>query len=201
MNLHPSNPSSRLCLLTALVLAWLPVVGPAAPAPKDRGNPEAEWLTRHKGAKKTTAVTIRVEPGTNVARVSGGLRLPVTITNGSARDINLTLPHEWHGGEWPTTDLYASVTPARTAKSNPFHEVFRLGERPGESSSKVTVPPGKSVKVELRLDWPGTGSVPAVPLMDPASSGSYRVRLLLVVEGDGKRYAVSGPMRVELPAK
>jgi hypothetical protein len=69
------------------------------------------------------------------------------------------------------------------------------------SGRKVTVPPGKSVKVELRLDWPGTGSVPAVRLMDPAASCRYQVRLLLVVEGDGKRYAASGPMRVELPAK
>ena len=43
------------------------------------------------------------------------------------------------------------------------------------------------------------GSVPAAPLMP--SAGTYRVRLLLVFEADGRsQYVINSPVTVELPA-
>jgi uncharacterized protein (TIGR03067 family) len=172
-----------------------------SPEPPDLGNLEVQWLDRPKSLKKTRVVTIRVDAGARVSRTEGSLMLPVTITNHSPAAIRTTLTHEWHGGEWPPTDLYASVTPTRAARAEPFRPVYLLGERPGKSVSLVTVPAGKSVKAKLRMDWRGTGSVHTTPFIDPSRPGTYEVRLLVVVEADGKRYAVSGPFRVELPAR
>ncbi len=198
-------PSSLLslpgrCLLAAVVLSW-PAGGTGAPAPPDRGNPEAGWLAEHKGMKKTMAVTLRMEAGAKVRRTARGLWLPVTIANNTSGEVTTTLAHEWHGGEWPSTDLYAAVTPAGAGKLRPFHPVYLFGEPIGKASGKVKVPAGQSVKVLLRLDWPGTGSVPAQPLLEPSAHGTYEVRLLLVVDAGGKRYAVGGPARVELARK
>jgi hypothetical protein len=159
------------------------------------------WLASHRGLKKAPPGAVRLEAGREVVNTARGLVLPVTITNRSPAAITTTLTHEWHGGLWPSTDLYASVAPAGAPKLRPFHAAYLIGERPGGSRRKVTVPAGQSVTVEVRMDWPGTGSCPAEPLMSPSAQGAYEVRLLLVFEGGRRRYAVGGPARVRLKAR
>jgi RNA polymerase sigma factor (sigma-70 family) len=177
------------------VAAVLAAAGPADPA----GTLWSDyWRRQHKGARPSM-LRVELTPGASVKRTKDGLLLPVTITNRSGQDVVTTLAHEWHGGEWPSTDLYASVTPAKAAAPVPFHPVYLAGER-SESPGRTTLPPGKSLDVELRLDWPGTGSVQAAPLLRATEPGTYRVRLLLVFEAKGVRQFVAGPAEdVELP--
>jgi RNA polymerase sigma factor (sigma-70 family) len=161
--------------------------------------PKVAWYGHSKDLKVST-LSIALDPAAKVVRTKTGLMLPVTITNQSSEAITVRLAHEWHGGEWPTTDLYASVTPDRAAKARSFVSVYLMGENEGKATEKTVLPAGKSLTVELRLDWPGTGSVPTTPLMEPAAQGVYEVRLLLVFEANGMAQYVAGPARqVELP--
>jgi RNA polymerase sigma factor (sigma-70 family) len=148
-----------------------------------------------------TKLDVEVTPAAKVQRTKLGLALTVTITNRSKETVTAKLRHEWYGGEWPTTDTYASVTPEGTAnKVKPFHEAYLFGHREEKTVDTITVAPGKSADFELRMDWPGTGSQQAVPLMDPGAGGKYVVRLLTVFEAAGTRqYAVSKPTNVEVP--
>jgi RNA polymerase sigma factor (sigma-70 family) len=133
--------------------------------------------------------------GRRTNQTKPGLVLALTITNTSARKIVAKLAHEWHGGEWPTTALYASVTPAGDRQVKPFAPVYLAGEDQ-RAARRVSLAAGKSLDVSLRVDWPGTGSVPARPLI--GKPGSYTVRFALVFEADGKRqYACTPPVTVE----
>jgi RNA polymerase sigma factor (sigma-70 family) len=169
----------------------------------DRGKkpaePKVEWNSSHK-PPPPSALKVELTPAATVRRTSDGLLLPVTITNHSAQDITTSLAHEWHGGEWPPTDLYAAVVPRRAAKERPLLPAYLSGERPGEKARSITIAPGWSVEVAVRMDWPGTGSQPAEPLMAPARAGTYDVRFLLVFVAEGKRqYATGAARAVELP--
>jgi hypothetical protein len=67
---------------------------------------------------------------------------------------------------------------AKQAKS--LEPVYLKGEDPG--GTKLTrIAPGKSITVELRMDWPGTGSVPTAPLLSSSLSEAH-VRVLLVFD-------------------
>ncbi len=148
-----------------------------------------------------TKLDVEVIPAAKVQRTKLGLALTVTITNHSKETVTARLRHEWPGGQWPATDSYASVTPQGTAnKVKPFHEAYLFGHREEKTGETITVAPGKSAEFELRMDWPGTGSQQAVPLMDPAAGGKYAVRVLTIFEAAGARqYAVSKPVTVEVP--
>jgi hypothetical protein len=158
------------------------------------------WRRQHKGVTPS-ALRVDLVPAAQVTRTKNGLVLPVTITNRSSQDVVTRPAHEWHGGEWPPTDLYASVTPARAKEPTPFAPAFLAGED-DKATPGTTIAAGKSVTVELRMDWPGTGSQPAVPFMARSASGSYKVRVLLVFEVQQGRQFVAGPEKdVELPAE
>jgi hypothetical protein len=127
------------------------------------------------------------------------LTLSVKIANESADEIMATLAHEWHGGEWPPTCLYASVTPADEKKVQPFVPAYRLGEDPA-AAREFAVAADKDISLDVRMDWPGTGSQPGTPLMK--SGRKYKVRLLLVFKADGlEQYAASSPTEVEAPSE
>ena len=73
--------------------------------------------------------------------------------------------------------------------------MYLAGEDPSAPRS-VSLAAGKSTEVELRMDWPGTGSVKGDPLI--TTPGKYVVRFALVFEADGKRqYALSVPTVIE----
>ena len=59
---------------------------------------------------------------------------------------------------------------------------------------------GKAIDLKLRMDWPGTGSVIAAPLIE--APGKYTVRFILVFEVSGKQqYVISTAKVVEFLAK
>lgn len=155
------------------------------------------WRKQHKGPL-TSRRRIEILPDAKARRTKNGLTLSVKIVNHSAQEIATHLTHEWHGGEWPSTDLYASATHVQAKQAKPLVPVFLKGEQQGEA--KLTrIAPGKSVVVELRMDWPGTGSQPAAPLLPPSASES-NVRVLMVFDagGNAREYAASAVRYVRI---
>jgi hypothetical protein len=80
----------------------------------------------------------------------------------------------------------------------PFEPVYLAGENQ-EAPQSVSLAAGKSKEVNLRMDWPGTGCVIAVPLIK--TPGKYVVRLVLVFEAAGKQQYVASPPKVVELAK
>lgn len=157
----------------------------------------AYWRKQHKGPLVSRR-RIEILPDAKVSRTKGGLTLSVKIVNHSTREITTRLAHEWHGGEWPSTDLYASATHVQAKQAKPLVPVFLKGEQQREA--KLTrIAPGKSIMVELRMDWPGTGSQPAAPLVAPSESES-NVRVLMVFDtgGNAREYAASAVRYVRI---
>src|SRR5262245_31251944 len=76
----------------------------------------------------SSAQQLELSPAASVTRTKHGLVLRLTITNASADEIKTTLAHEWHGGEWPLTALYASATPEKDKASKPLTPVYLAGE-------------------------------------------------------------------------
>ena len=76
-------------------------------------------------------------------------------------------------------------------QAKPLVPVFLKGSQQREAEL-TRIAPGKSIMVELRMDWPGTGSQPAAPLLSPSESES-NVRVLMVFDsgGNAHEYAAS----------
>jgi hypothetical protein len=143
-----------------------------------------------------TEERVELSAAARVVRTKQGLALRVKIANASAREIDTKLAHEWHGGEWPPTALYTSVTAASSRKSEPFVPIYLIGEDQ-QAARSVTIAPGKTKEVELRMDWPGTGSVPTSPFI--REPGKYSVRFALVFEAGGKQqYVMTAPQAIDL---
>ena len=157
----------------------------------------AYWRRQHRGPLVSHR-RIEILPDANVRRTRNGLTLSVKIVNHSTREITTRLAHEWHGGEWPSTDLYASATHVQAKQAKPLVPVFLKGEQKREV--KLTrIAPEKSLVVELRMDWPGTGSQPAAPLLSSSESES-KVRVLMVFDtgGNAREYAASAVKYVRI---
>jgi hypothetical protein len=153
----------------------------------------AYFRNQHKGPLASRR-RIEILPDAKVRRTKNGLALPVKIVNHSAQEITTRLAHEWHGGEWPSTDLYASATHVQAKQAKPLVPVFLKGE--DQSEAKLTrIAPGNSITIELRMDWPGTGSQPTKPLLPPSESES-NVRVLMVFDtGSNAREYVASAVR------
>jgi hypothetical protein len=154
-----------------------------------------EWLDKEKDLQPSG---LAVEPitGTQVLRTDDGLELPLAIKNNSQKPITVRLAHEWHGGELPPTALYAAVTPVGTTQEPVFRPVYLAGKLPKKSVWAPTIPLGITQRSgNLRMDFPGTGSVQLNPLLEAAKPGVFRVQLLMVFEADGVRQYVLSPTR------
>jgi hypothetical protein len=183
----------RAFVAEAVVLLFA-LLASATPAPKD---PKMD-LDFHRKVPSSD-LKIELSSAANATRTKQGLVLPLKIANASADEIKTTLAHEWHGGEWPTTALYASVTPETDKDPKPFSPVYLVGEDQA-APRPVTLAAGMAIDLDLRMDWPGTGSKRAVPLIK--APGKYAVRFLLVIEASGKQqYVVTTPKVVELLAE
>ena len=158
------------------------------------------WRRQQKGAV-TSKLRIDIVPDAIVARTKDGLVLSVKIVNHSSAEIRTRLAHERHGGEWPPTDLYASASHVQAKRPSSFEPVYLKGEK-REKAQETRIAPGKAVTVDLRMDWPGTGSVQGDPLMTPSQS-EYNVRLLMVFSSgqDAREYAVGASKHVRLAVK
>jgi hypothetical protein len=116
-----------------------------------------------------------------------GLR--VDIKNRSASTISALLNHEWYGGLWPDSDIQLEVRPRRRGSVWRRAPGFLLAERGNENN--VMVGPGNRIRVVIRLNWPGTGSIEMEPLIK--KSGEYLVRLRLSFTTNGKKRCVTTP--------
>jgi hypothetical protein len=97
----------------------------------------------------------------------------------------MNLAHEWYGGIPPPTDLCVAVQ-ASGAKGI-FWSVgpgYQVGEE-GSAISLVVLKPGESKAFDIRLNWPGTGSVPTEPLINESRVGKYSIKLLLLFKING----------------
>lgn len=148
-----------------------------------------------------SSMRIEILPEGKVTRTKQGLSLPVKIVNHTTQAITTRPSHEWHGGKWPSTDLYASVTPVQTKEVRLFQPVYLIGEKQGESIP-TRIEPGKSATVELRMDWAGTVSVPGMPLLTTADREAV-VRVLIVfdVGRNALEFATSAAQRVKVVAE
>lgn len=181
--------------VVAGVVGFILCGGSLLPAPAPAENPLLD-LEFHK-AVPASKLAVTVAPATKAAREGKILVLTVRIRNESTEEVETRLAQEWHGGEWPPTDLFASATPKGKKATAPFVPVYLAGE--DATATRVrTLSAGETIEVKLRVDWPGTGSVQAAPLLQ--SPGEYQVRLILVFRvGDKKQYASGAVVTVRVP--
>jgi hypothetical protein len=127
------------------------------------------------------------------------LSIPIAITNSSAREISMNLSHEWYGGIWPLTDLYVAVQP-NSAKGGLWSDGpgYRVGEE-GSANSLVILRPGEKKTFDIRLNWPGTGSMRTEPLIDASKPGKYSIKFLLFFKAGGsEEYVESQAANIEV---
>lgn len=127
------------------------------------------------------------------------LSLPIAITNTSKHEMRMTLAHEWYGGIWPSTDLYVAVQPSG-AKEVFWSDApgYQVGES-GSADSPVRLKPGETKTFDIRLNWPGTGSVPTEPLIDESRPGEYSIKFLLFFKlADSEEYVESQVVNIEV---
>jgi hypothetical protein len=159
----------------------------------DAGAAKREGAMEFEFDRQVVASGEKVElsAAARIVRTKQGLTLRLKIANESADEIRTRLAHEWHGGEWPSTGLYASVVRAADKRSDHFIPVYVVGEDPA-ATKPVVIAAGKATNVDLRMDWPGTGSVKTSPLV--REPGEYSVRFALVFEAGGKKqYVITEP--------
>jgi hypothetical protein len=124
--------------------------------------------------------------------------LPVVIENKSSSAITTTIDHEWYGGLWPPTDLYLAVKVEREGFSWREAPGYLIGEL-GSITAPILIRPGESAALDIRLNWPGTGSIRADPLIRETKPGQYTVKLLLLFKAEGSQEFVETPeMKVGL---
>lgn len=127
------------------------------------------------------------------------LSIPVAVTNTSAHQISMNLAHEWYGGIWPPTDLYVAVQQGY-GKGKVWSNApgYRVGEK-GTANNLVTLKPGETKTFDVRINWPGTGSIPTEPLIDESKPGKYSIKFLLFFEAGGsERYVESQAAEIEV---
>ena len=160
---------------------------------------------------RRTTLDLRVVTVTNVVypvsmRLTNGwtdvLGLPIRIENRSAKIITAKIAHEWFGGIWPPTDLSAAAKRAEAPSARwRASEVYLVGELGSITESSVWQP-GQSQEFLLRMNWPGTGSCPAQPLIDAKTPGKYLVRVLLIFKvNDTLEYFESPEMEIRVAEK
>lgn len=121
------------------------------------------------------------------------LSFPVEITNSSLRPISMALSHEWYGGIPPQTDLQMAVMKKGQTGMvwdvGPGYQVGAIGD-----IDETLLQPGETKRLDIRLNWPGTGSCPSEPLIDALKSGKYNGKLLLLFRSDGVQQYVESPV-------
>lgn len=112
------------------------------------------------------------------------LSIPIDIANSSSHSISLNLAHEWYGGIWPPTDLYVAKQ-LRGVKGTFWADApgYLVGEK-DSMGSKIVLKPRETKSFDIRLNWPGTGSVPTMPLIDESRADTYSIKFLLLFKAN-----------------
>jgi len=161
----------------------------------------SELLRRRQAASSSLNIKLTAEDTHAVVRemlLTNGktkvLSLSVAIENDSPIAITAGLAHEWYGGIWPPTDLYAAVR-KESERGSVWEEGpgYRVGEK-GSADSLMTIEPGERRSIEIRLNWPGTGSEPLLsPLIKDSEPGKYVIKLLLIFKAGVSTEFVASP--------
>lgn len=126
------------------------------------------------------------------------LSLPVAIENDSPTAITARLEHEWYGGLWPLTDLYVAVRKEGDSGVVWIERPGYLGGEIESADSLATIEPGERRSTEIRLNWPGTGSVPISSLIEDSEPGKYMIKLLLIFKaGESTEFVESHEIEIE----
>ena len=160
-------------------------------------------LQRTKLDLRITATTNVITP-VSMVLMNGRtdvLGLPIRIENHSEQTITAKIAYEWYGGEWPSTDLGAATKLLDgTPREGLSMEVFLVGEK--GSRIEPVWKPGESHDFLLRMNWPGTGSVPGGTLIHAAHPGKYAVKISLVFKrGEVTEFFESQEMEITVKAK
>src|SRR5262245_27530029 len=99
---------------------------------------------------------VKLSPAGKISRTKEGLALRLTIANESDSEMATTMSHEWHGGEWPTTALYASVLAWRKRARSSFSR-FTCSAKIRRRQKRFRSLPGK----RSRSNCAWTGQEPA----------------------------------------
>ena len=155
------------------------------------GEPPQTQLDLRVGAVATHIAPAPIPMNTAKEDV---LVLPILVENRSSETITAKLAHEWYGGRWPPTDLQAatrrSTDPAGKWEVQP---VFLVGED-GSRTPPTIWKPGQSHVFALRLNWRGTGSIMASPLIDANAPGKYQVRVAFTFKTAGSSEYYESPV-------
>jgi hypothetical protein len=133
------------------------------------------------------------------------LAIPLRLSNSGSAPLSLTVPHEWHGGAWAATDLYACVR-ERTASAAAAEgkwacqQLYQLRER-YELAKQDSVRPGTRLRIIVRMDWEGTPSMRGIALMPTGKAASYEVQVIAFYRQRQNWHFTIGPstlVRVEM---
>jgi hypothetical protein len=121
------------------------------------------------------------------------LILPINIENRSKTVITSQISHEFNGGMWLPTDLAVYLP-----DGDRVEDLFLAGETEG-FDQPLTLRPNESARLDVRMDWPGTPSVPAFQFISLTESKSYSLRVVLLMGKEGnKTYIISREMNIDV---
>jgi hypothetical protein len=111
----------------------------------------------------------------------------------------MNLTHEWYGGIWPPTDLFVAVQ-MRGANNTFWTDApgYQVGEK-GSIEKGTVLKSGETKTIDVRLNWPGTGSIPTEPLIDESKPSKYSIKFLLIFRaGASEEYLETQAFDVEV---
>ncbi len=173
----------------SLIPKPLPFLTPQVVMRVDKENqsskPFSDFLTakrargRSYDIKITPKVTkIRARDLNLMSGRTAVLSIPIEITNSSPDEISTNISHEWFGGIEPATDLFVAALYDNTdGKFWAEARGYQVGER--GAVGRTVLQPRETKTFDVRLNWPGTGSCPATPLLDASQAGRYSIKFLL----------------------
>jgi len=140
----------------------------------------------------SSTITRTIQKSSDGVHTITVLSVRVAISNFSGEPISSLVAHEWYGGIPPPTDLQLFgrdiVKDKVYWETSPGFQVGNLGTAEPETQFK----PGDTISFDIRLNWPGTGSVEMSPLIDESSPGRHTVRFVLFYkEGDSQKFVES----------
>jgi len=75
---------------------------------------------------------------------------------------------------------------------------YLVGEK-DSADSRVVLKPRETKTFDIRLNWPGTGSIPAERLIDEGKPGKYSIKFLLFFRVNGvDEYVESQPTEIQV---
>lgn len=115
------------------------------------------------------------------------LSVDLNVSNRSEKSFSSKIRHEWFGGVEPLTDLWVKVKRCVDSEcSTREGEAYQVGNL--DKSHDTFWRPGDSLLFHIRLNWPGTGSVPIEPLIAHDQPGIYKLQFIMFMRIGSEEY-------------